>query len=114
MVVNLRLLIIINVLQDAEEYFQHVLEVMTRAERAAGARLSSSDATNGASAEPTARAFQWQSEDRIQCSQSGCVSYPTATTSTLSLNIPVESATNKAELSAFKVGCVEILWPCCM
>ncbi|KAK9828336.1 hypothetical protein WJX74_009732 [Apatococcus lobatus] len=88
--------------QDAEEYFQHMLEVMTRAERAAGVRLSSSDASNGASAEPTARAFQWQSEDRIQCSQSGCVSYPTATTSTLSLTIPVESATNKAELNAFK------------
>ena len=38
-------------LQDAEEFFQHMLEVMTRAERAAGARLGS-DASSEASPEP--------------------------------------------------------------
>ncbi len=76
---------------------------MTRAERAAGTRLNTSSSSDTA-AEPSARAFQWQSEDRIQCSQSECVSYPTAVTSTLSLNIPVDNATNKTELNAYKVS----------
>ena len=55
--------------QDAEEYWSYLLEAMTRAERAAGARLA------GAGGEdPTSALFKFALEDRIQCLESGRVS----------------------------------------
>lgn len=47
--------------QDALEFFQYLLELMTRAERAAGARLGPD-----AAGAPTADAFAYQLEDRKQ------------------------------------------------
>lgn len=49
--------------QDALEFFQHMLELMTRAERSAGDRLES-----GTTAGSTADAFAFQLEDRKQVS----------------------------------------------
>ena len=82
--------------QDAVEYFQHLLEVMSRAERSVGQRL---DATHP----PTASAFDMAMEDRVQCSTTGSVSYKREHTNTWSLGIPVEAATNQSELRAFQV-----------
>lgn len=47
--------------QDALEFFQYLLELMTRAERAAGVRLGCD-----AGGAPTADAFAYQLEDRKQ------------------------------------------------
>ena len=49
--------------QDALEYFQHLLELMTRAERAAGSRLGGGDIS---AAGPSAEVFSFQLEDRKQ------------------------------------------------
>ena len=56
-----RLCLVSRAPQDALEFFQYLLELMTRAERAAGARLGCDD--GGA---PTADAFAYQLEDRKQ------------------------------------------------
>ena len=56
-------------LQDAQEYFGHLLEVMAQAEAAAGGRLPSANAPP-----PTASLFKFGTEDRIQCSETGKVS----------------------------------------
>lgn len=53
--------------QDAQEFFGHLLEVLSRAEHAAGSRLP------GAAAEPTTRLFKFGTEDRIQCTETGRV-----------------------------------------
>ena len=54
-------------LQDAEEYWGHLLQLLSRAEHAAGERLP------GARDAPTARLFTYGTEDRIQCSETGRV-----------------------------------------
>lgn len=53
--------------QDAEEYWGHLLQLLSRAEHAAGERLP------GARDAPTARLFTYGTEDRIQCSETGRV-----------------------------------------
>ncbi|KAK9805947.1 hypothetical protein WJX73_007684 [Symbiochloris irregularis] len=91
--------------QDAVEYFQHLLGVMTRAERSAASRLPSSSGGSSSSAgaeQPTAAAFEMEMEDRVQCGASGCVSYKRERTNTWSLGIPVEAATNASELEAYQ------------
>jgi uncharacterized UBP type Zn finger protein len=55
-------------LQDAQEYFGHLLEVVAQAEAAAGGRLPSGDAVP-----PTESLFKFGTEDRIQCSETGRV-----------------------------------------
>ena len=80
--------------QDAVEYFQHLLEVMTRAERAAGSRLS-----EGA---PTAAQFTFELEDKVTCLESGNVRYSVRKDNVLSLGIPIDKATNKESVDAFK------------
>ena len=81
------------------EYFQHLLEVMTRAERSAGARLEQPSSSSA----PTASAFELAMEDRVCCATTGAVSYKRERTNTWSLGIPVEAATNQPELRAFQV-----------
>lgn len=78
------------------EYFQHLLEVMSRADRAAKDRLN-------AAAPPIATAFDMALEDRVQCGSTHAVSYKRERTNTWSLGIPVEAATNQQELEAFQV-----------
>ena len=84
--------------QDATEYLQHLLEVMTRAERAAASRTPAAE-TPG----PTARAFDMGVESRVQCGTSGAVSYTKEATNVWSLSIPLDSMTNRAELEASQV-----------
>ena len=85
------------VLQDAREYFQYLLEVMTRAERSSMQRLGQPDQP------PTAEAFKFELEDRIQCLESGRLSYKRSLTNVLAMDIPVHAATNKDELEVFQV-----------
>ena len=85
-------------LQDASEFFQYLLDIMTRAERGAGARLAQ------AVQQPTASAFEFGIETRVQCSESGRVSYKRdAPTNVLALNIPMEAAANKSEVEEYQV-----------
>ena len=93
--------------QDAAEYFQHLLEIMTRSERAASGRLGASagDAPTAApAAAPTAAAFQFAIEDRIVCGESGRVSYRRTPANMLSLGIDLAAATNADELEEHRVG----------
>ena len=80
--------------QDASEFLQHLLEVMSRAERAAGTRVLPQGAV------ATARAFDMAVESRVQCSQTACVSYTSEATNVWSLGIPLAAMTNRAELEA--------------
>jgi len=80
--------------QDASEYFQHLLEVLTRSERAASDRLPSGPST--------AHFFEFTLEERIQCAESRQVRYKTqAGHNVLALPVPMEHAINKEEVSAF-------------
>lgn len=88
--------------QDAVEYFQYLLEVMSRAERAAGQRLAPPGAL------PTAAAFNFRIEDRVQCSESGAVSYKHTPANVLPLYIDLAAATNKEELEVYKAR-IELL-----
>jgi uncharacterized UBP type Zn finger protein len=53
--------------QDACDYLHHLLDVMTRAERAAG--------VGGANADSIPSLFKFQTEHRIQCDASNMVKY---------------------------------------
>jgi ubiquitin carboxyl-terminal hydrolase 5/13 len=76
--------------QDAGEFFQHLLESMTRAERIGASRLGgNSDFV------PTSAMFKFEFEDRVQCEQTGQVRYVSRPDNMLSLPIPVNAATNK-------------------
>ena len=81
-------------MQDASEFLQHLLEVMSRAEQAAGPRVVP------AGEAPTARTFDMAVESRVQCGQTGCLSYTTETGNVWSLGIPMAAMTNRAELEA--------------
>lgn len=86
-------------MQDASEYFQYLLDIMTKAERVSNQRLGS------AQGPPTASAFEFGIETRVQCLESGRVSYKRdAPTNLLSLNIPIEAAANQEEVDQYKVG----------
>ena len=85
--------------QDAVEYFQHLLEVMTRSERASANRLG-----DGAHAlASTSAAFQFAVEDRVRCAESGFVSYKRTPANVLALDIDPGAATNTDELEEYQV-----------
>ena len=67
---------------------------MTRAERAADARLSPGP--------PTAAQFTFEIEDKLTCVESGRVKYSVRKDNVLSLGIPLDQATNKESVDAFK------------
>ena len=48
--------------------------------------------------------FDLQVEDRIQCTESRCVSYKRSSTNVLGLDIPLQAATNMEELEDFQVS----------
>lgn len=77
--------------QDAVEYFQHLLEVMTSAEHAAGNRL-------GGDLKSISE-FEFEVEERIECDVSGKVRYKTSRENVLPLGVPVELATNAVEIA---------------
>jgi len=80
--------------QDACEYLQHILEVMSRAERAAG--------SGGAGAPSTSSLFKFNLQDRIQCLESGQVTYKTRAENVLGLEIAMECATNKEQVEEYQ------------
>lgn len=82
--------------QDAREYFQYLLDVMTRSERTSMQRLGRPNQP------PTADAFNFELEDRIQCLETGRLSYKRSLTNVLAMDIPVDAATNKDELEDFQ------------
>ena len=80
--------------QDAQEYFQHLLSVLQRAERGGGGRLADG-------APRAAGLFDFKMEERVEAD--GMVSYSTTPAqSLLSLNIPKEMAANAAEVAAYE------------
>ena len=79
--------------QDAVEYFQHLLEVMTRAERAETRRTRAIDGLKF-----TASQFEFEVEERVACVESGKVRYVTRRENVLPLEVPVDLATNKEEV----------------
>lgn len=83
--------------QDAREYFQYLLDVMSRAERTSMQRLGQPDQP------ATADAFRFELEDRIQCLETGRLSYKRSLTNVLAMDIPLDAATNKDELEDFQV-----------
>lgn len=72
---------------------------MTRAERAGIQRLGNPN--EGL----TAAAFEYGIETRVQCSESGRVSYKRdAPTNVLSLNVPLDAAANKDAVEEYQVA----------
>lgn len=82
--------------QDAVEYFQHLLELITRSEHSNSERLALNEQP------PAATAFNFKVEDRIQCMESGRVSYRQVVSNVLSLEIPLDAVTNQAEVDSYK------------
>ncbi|KAH7299449.1 hypothetical protein KP509_24G012200 [Ceratopteris richardii] len=74
--------------QDALEFFQHLLDHVERCHSANSQRNPS-------------RSFKFFVEERIACSSSGKVKYNKRADNVLSLNIPLEAAINKDEMSSF-------------
>jgi len=83
--------------QDACEYFQHLLALLERVEHAEGARLGACPTVSS-----SVQLYQFATEDRIQCKESGFLSYKKNTSNVLGLNIPLEDAINRDELEAYK------------
>lgn len=91
--------------QDAVEYFQYLLDVMTRAERVSAHRLGPLlPGDSATSAElPTASLFKYKLEDRVKCMVSNQVKYVSRDDMLLQLQIPLETATNAMQVNAYQV-----------
>ena len=75
----------------AMEFYQYLLEFIDRKERVA----------NSGKPSPS-QAFKFRVEDRIECDISHQVRYTSRLDNVLSLPVPLEAATNKAELAAYE------------
>jgi hypothetical protein len=84
--------------QDAEEFFRHVLDQLGRTERTAVG--ATADGKRGVGGKVTSL-FKLQLEDRLECDATKKVRYSRRCETVLSLPIPVEEATNKAEVDAY-------------
>eukprot|EP00899_Mesostigma_viride_P006052 jgi/Mesvir1/15448/Mv06630-RA.3 len=87
--------------QDVLEFFQHLLDMVHRQERARGQNHSGGSAASRTASDPS-RCFQYVAEERIQCSASGAVKYTRRTDNVLSLTIPLDAASNLAEVAAWE------------
>ena len=83
--------------QDASYFFMHFLSLLENQERAQNARLQSPHGRL-----PCSRLFVFSQEQRIQCSESGAVSYTYTEPTQLSLHIPLDAASNRREVVAYK------------
>lgn len=85
--------------QDAVEYFQHLLEILTRTERVAANRIGAlvPDAPDA----PTANLFKFAFEDRVECMASKKVKYVTRDDAVVQLQIPLEAATNATQVQEY-------------
>ena len=109
--------------QDAVEYLQYLLEKLTRAERAAGSATglgafvlgggsgsgsgsggenaaATAAAESSSASRPTVDALRFAIEEKITCGATGAARYGSADANVLSLDIPLEAATNAAEVEA--------------
>lgn len=81
--------------QDAGEFFQHLMECLSRSERGGISRFSGNPSTDDFV--PTPNLFKFVLEDRIYCEQSSMVRYTTRSENILFLPVPLDAASN-AEL----------------
>eukprot|EP00040_Diaphanoeca_grandis_P027879 m.159692 g.159692 ORF g.159692 m.159692 type:complete len:829 (-) comp31148_c0_seq1:27-2513(-) len=82
--------------QDAAEYLQHLLDVMTKAER------TSKDRLGGDTTHPSASHFDMTIEERLCCVESTQVRYVSAKSNILRLNVPIEAAENATEYKEYQ------------
>ena len=91
-------------MQDASEYFQYLLDLMSKSERVSKQRLPSLSEKGS-----TSSVFEFSAITRIQCHESGRVNYKRdAATNLLSLNIPMSHATNKNDVELYEVKQISI------
>jgi len=88
--------------QDAVEYFQHLLEVMTRAERNDVRDRLGTKAQEREREEfvLSAKQFEFDVEEKVTCAVSGAVRYVRRRENVLPLEVPVDAATNAREIEA--------------
>ncbi|KAF5837690.1 hypothetical protein DUNSADRAFT_4055 [Dunaliella salina] len=84
--------------QDAVEFFQHLLNQVARFERAGAQRMGEA----ATATLPTPNYFNFQVQERDQCSESKLLRYKFQDSNVLALGIPEEAATNRAEVAAYK------------
>ncbi len=77
--------------QDAAEYLQHLLKLVSRAEKA----------RNGDPADDVSRDFTFEIETRLECLSSNRVRYQTVKENVLDFFVPLEAVTNMPEYEAF-------------
>mmetsp|Transcript_13135 Transcript_13135/g.52402 ORF Transcript_13135/g.52402 Transcript_13135/m.52402 type:complete len:805 (+) Transcript_13135:65-2479(+) len=77
--------------QDVHDYYQHFLTRISRADKAAGE--DQLDIT---------KHFRFMMETRTECLQSNQVRYSNEEDNTWALSVPLEAATNKEEVAAYK------------
>ncbi|GFR49487.1 hypothetical protein Agub_g11426 [Astrephomene gubernaculifera] len=91
--------------QDAAEYFTHLMELISRTEHAQAARLGISPSSSSApspSSLPLPAYFRLSLEDRLQCGESGAVSYRTTPSALLMLQVPLEAAVNSEAVASYR------------
>ncbi|KAG2446804.1 hypothetical protein HYH02_008364 [Chlamydomonas schloesseri] len=92
--------------QDAAEYFTHLLELIARAEHTQAQRLGvTSGGSSGGeqlAALPLPAAFRFNLQDRVQCGESGAVSYKSQPHSLLMLQVPLEAAVNAEAVAEYR------------
>lgn len=91
--------------QDAVEYFQHLLELLTRSERVAAGRIGPlfDDNTDSDTANlPSASLFKFAFEDRVECLASKKVKYVPRDDSFIQLQIPLDAATNASQVNEYQ------------
>ena len=86
--------------QDAVEYFQHLLEVMTRAERNDVRDRLGTQAREEREIVLSAKQFEFDVEEKVTCAVSGAVRYVRRRENVLPLEVPVDAATNAREIEA--------------
>ena len=80
--------------QDAQEYFSYLIDMLGRAEHAAGSRLN-------APLNNSSKLLEFGTETRIECLTSHRVSYMTERSAVLSLEIPLDAAVNTVEVADY-------------
>jgi ubiquitin carboxyl-terminal hydrolase 5/13 len=88
--------------QDAQEYWEHLIDTIDRADRKDQSQGKPGSDVFAALGGRLAGLFEFEEETRLQCTVSGTVRYNTGTAATMTLPIPEELATNAAEVEAAK------------
>lgn len=86
--------------QDAHEFFLFLMDLIERNDK--DGRFFETEKDDFRSSGDPSKCLEFVIEDRIQCSQSGKVTYKHRVESCLSLHVDVELATNKDQVQEFK------------